>query len=116
MMRHLYGNFSDNQIKSNAILMHNEIHKLLLHKDNNVPEVIFDSEDDYKNYFLNLMLRYGGLNELLGCPTKMVALLSTLQAAFCEVTSNDYDYSIYRKLILDAHGYVKSMFEEEVVD
>lgn len=115
-MKHLYGDFSEKQIKDNATLMHNEIHKLLLHKDENVSEVIFNSEDDFRNYFVNIMLRYAGLNELLGEPVKMVALLSTLQAAFCEAVSNDYDYSIYRKLILDAHGYVKTMFEEEVVD
>ena len=113
-MKHLYGTFSDSQIQSYATTMHNEIHKLLLHKDNNITETIFNSEEDFRNYFINLMVRYAGLNELLGQPTKMVALMSTLQAAYCEVINEDYEYSVFRKLILDAHGYIKSMFEEVV--
>lgn len=111
-MNYLYGVFSDNQIKVNAKLMHNEIHKLLLYKDNKVSEKIFDSEDDFQNYFTNLLFRFGGLNELLGEPEYMVSLMSTLQAAKDESTSISYNYSTFRRLILDSHGYIKAMFEE----
>lgn len=111
-MKHLYGNFSNNQILLNAKIMHNEVHKLLLYKDKMVEENIFNSEDDFINYFTNLLFRFGGLNELLGEPVSMVSLLSTLQAALDEVKSSSYNYSNYRRLILDAHGYIKLMFEE----
>lgn len=111
-MEYLYGDFSNNQIKINAQIMHNEIHKLLLFKDNKITEKIFNSEDDFKNYFKNLLIRFGGLNDLLGEPVQMVSFMSTLQAAFNEATSNDYDYKKFRRLILDSHGYIKAMFEE----
>ena len=44
-MKHLYGTFSDSQIQSYATTMHNEIHKLLLHKDNNITEVLTKLKD-----------------------------------------------------------------------
>lgn len=111
-MKHLYGEFSNKQITVNAKIMHNEVHKLLLYKDKMVEENIFDSEDDFINYFTNLLFRFGGLNKLLGEPVSMVSLMSTLQAAFDEARSNSYNYSNFRRLILDAHGYIKLMFEE----
>lgn len=111
-MNHLYGNFSKEQLLSYSKLMHGEVHKLLLFKDKNVTQVIFDSEDDFLSYFSSLLRRFGGLNELLFCPVEMVALLATLQAAFDMVNSKDFNYSEYRRLIFDAHNYIKKMFED----
>lgn len=112
MMKYLYGEFTDNQIEINANIMHNEIHKLLLYKDNKVKEKIFNSEQDFQNYFTNLLKRFGGFNKLLGEPKYMVSLMSTLQAAYDESNSENYDFLTFRRLILDSHGYVKAMFEE----
>ena len=42
----------------------------------------------------------------------MVALLSTLQSAYDMVLGKDFNYCEYRRLILDAHGYIKDMFEK----
>lgn len=111
-MIHQYGKFSDSQVKAYAKIMHSEVHKLLLFKDKNVSQVIFDNESDYLNYFSNLLRRFSGYNELLCCPVQMVALLATLQSAYDMVNSNNFDFYEYRRLILDAHGYIKSMFEE----
>lgn len=111
-MEYLYGTFSDRQIEVNAKYMHNEIHKLLIYKDNDVTKKIFNSENDFLNYFNNLLFRFGGLNELLGEPDYMVSLMATLQAALDEVTSENYDFHKFRHLILDSHGYIKAMFEE----
>jgi hypothetical protein len=110
-MEYLYGEFSDNQIELNAEIMHSEIHKLLLHKDKRITEQLFSSEDDYLRYFNNLLYRYGGFNELLGEPVYMVSLMSTLQAAYDEVRHKPFSYSVFRRLILDAHGYVAQIFE-----
>ena len=112
-MTHLYGTFTDKQMKSNAEIMHSEVHKLLLFKDKNVNQIIFNNESDYLSYFSNLLSRYSGLNELLSCPVEMVSLLSTLQSAYDMVTSDKYNFCEYRRLILDAHGYIKSIFEKE---
>lgn len=111
-MKYLYGDFSDNQIKVNASSMHNDIHKLLLFKDADIDNIIFDSEEDFQNYFTKLLHRFGGYNTLLGEPVLMVKLMSVLQAALNESRREDYNFNIFRKLILDAHGYIKAMFEE----
>lgn len=111
-MTHLYGTFTETQIKENAKIMHSEVHKLLLFKDNNVNQMIFESEEDFQNYFSNVLTRFSGLNKILKCPVQMVALLATLQSAKDLVNSDDYSFCEYRRLILDAHGYIKSLFEE----
>lgn len=115
-MHYLYGEFTDEQIKEAVNQMHNDIHKLLLYKDDKIEKKIFDSDEDYVKYFANLLFRFGGLNELLGEPTQMVSFMSTLQAAYDEVQSSTFKYKTFRRAILDCHGYIKSMFElgEEV--
>ena len=111
-MKYLYGEFSGEQIQLNAKLMHSEIHKLLLYKDKNVTQEIFANDDDFKIYFVNLLYRFGGLNELLGKPVQMIALISTLQSAYNMAFSNNFNYCEYRRLILDSHNYIKNIFEE----
>ena len=114
-MNQLYGKFSKEQLLMNSKIMHSEVHKLLLFKDKYVTQTIFDNEEDFLSYFSSLLRRFGGLNELLFCPVEMVALLATLQAAYDMVNSNDFNYCEYRKLIFDAHNYIKKMFEDKEV-
>ncbi len=111
-MDYIYGNFSDNQIKDNAKLMHNQIHKLLLHKDKAVENIIFSTDRDFDTYFVNLLYRFGGLNELLGEPEDMVSFMATLQSALSETRKENFRYPVFRKLIFDAHGYIDKMFGE----
>lgn len=111
-MRHKYGTFTDEQIRKNSIEMHSDVHKLLLYKDGNIKQEIFKSDEDFRSYFNNLLYRFGGLNELLECPVEMVSLLSTLESAYKMTESNKFNYCEYRRLILDAHGYIKDMFEK----
>lgn len=111
-MKYLYGEFSDNQIKNTEKQMHNEIHKLLLHKAEDFNKVLFLSDSDFMAYFNNLLFRFGGLNKLLGEPNTMVSLMATLQAAYDYVQSDHYNFKTYRKAILDSHDYIDSMFKE----
>lgn len=111
-MKYLYGEFTDEQINEAVKQMHNDIHKLLLYKDKNITEQIFNSDEDYVKFFTNLLFRFGGLNELLGEPQQMVSLMSTLQAAYDEITSDTFRYKTFRRAILDCHGYIKAMFGE----
>ena len=111
-MKYKYGNFSDAQIKETAKNMHNEIHKLLLYKDSRISDPIFDSPSDFEAYFDNLLLRYGGLNELIESPPVMVEFMSVLQAALTEYHKDKFSFHTYRKLILDAHELLKEMFGE----
>ena len=46
----------------------------------------------------------------------MVTLMATLQAAYDEVTSDEFDYMTFRRAILDSHNYIKQMFEGGVGD
>ena len=97
-MDYLYGKFADHQIEVAASIMHGEIHKLLLFKDRNTEDTIFENDEDF----------------FMGEPEQMVAFMSTLEAAYEEVLKpkNEYRFWRFRKLILDAHGYLKMMFEE----
>ncbi len=114
-MQYKYGEFSNEQINETVISMHNNIHKLLLHKDRNITEQIFDTDEDFKSYFKNLLFWFGGLNELLGEPQEMVDLMSTLQGAYDEIFRKPFRYYVFRRAILDCHGYIKEMFEVEEV-
>ena len=111
-MRYKYGNFSDAQIKETAKNMHNEIHKLLLYKDVRISDTIFDNPTDFESYFENILLKYGGLNELLGNPPIMVEFISVLQAVLNEYHKDSFNFHTYRKLILDAHELLREMFGE----
>lgn len=111
-MVYTYGEFTDKQIELNARLMHGEIHKLLLYKDEKVTERFFKNDTEFLSYFHNLLYRFGGLNELLYEPKQMVALMATLQAAYKEAQSDSYKWEDYRRLILDAHGYITAIFGE----
>lgn len=111
-MKHKYGTFTDEQIRENSKEMHSDVHKLLLYKDGNIKQEIFKSEEEFRSYFNNLLYRFGGMNDLLNCPVEMVELLSTLQSAYNMACSKKFNYCEYRRLILDAHGYIKDIFEK----
>ena len=53
-----------------------------------------------------------GLNELLFYPEVIVELMSNLEAAFMETRKENFDYKVYRKLVLDAHALVDHIGEE----
>ena len=110
-MNYQYGYFNDVQIKEVVQNMHSEIHKLLLYKDNKINDIIFISDIEFKRYFKNLLYKYGGLNAILGYPTELIFFMSSLQAAYNECLSPDFKYGEFRRLILDAHGYLKMMGE-----
>lgn len=112
IMEYLYGEFTDRQIEISASIMHGEVHKLLLYKDKYFEEKVFEDDQAFLRFFRNILVRYGGLNELLGEPENMVAFMSTLKAAYDEVRNPHFRFGKFRRLILDAHTYISAMFEE----
>ena len=114
-MEYVYGEFTNKQIKEAVRAMHSDIHRLLLYKDKKIEEIIFESEEEYMTYFKNLLFRLAGMNELFGEPPQLVAFMSTLQAAYDEISSDHFRYSVFRRAILDCHGYLESMFEDGMV-
>lgn len=114
-MDYLYGSFTGEQIKKTAQQMHNDVHRLLLYKDKKIEEKIFENDEEFLNYYKNLLYRFGGMNTLLKEPPMFVYLISTLQAGYNDVTSDDFQYTRFRKAILDCHGYIKAIFEEGLI-
>lgn len=112
-MKYIYGKFTNKQIKEAALAMHTDIHRLLLHKDNHVDQKIFENDDDFLTFFQKVLYKFGGTKTLFNNNGIMVALMSTLQAAYDESVSDHFDYTTFRKAILDSHGCIKQMFENQ---
>lgn len=103
-IEHLYGTFSSSQIAQAKQSLRGSIFFLLLCVDPNTckeyPNV------DVLKCFNGLMLKIGGLNSLLQEQPELVNILSLLEAAKNEYTKINFDFSVYRKLILDAGAEV----------
>ena len=115
-MKYIYGSFTKGQIKEAAHAMHNDVHKLLLYKDNRIEEKIFENDEAFLIFFQNVMFKFSGTKTLFNNNGIMVTLMATLQAAYNEVTSDEFDYMTFRRAILDSHNYIKQMFEGGVGD
>lgn len=108
-MRHLYGKFSAEQIAQTKKSLRGSIFFLLLYVD---PETAYEyPEVDVNKCFTGLLFKMGGLNKLLKEPPELVTVMSLLQAAQMEYNKPDFDFQIYRKLILDAGSEVAKLKE-----
>ena len=106
-IKYLYGEFSVEQLKEHKKHLHSSIHWLLIYKD---PKTAYQWKDvDVDKYFSVLLLKIGGLNELFGKPESIVTLLSVLEAARLENQKQDFDWPVYRKLVLDAQNLVECL-------
>ena len=110
-MKYIYGDFTDKQISEAVHAMHSDIHKLLLYKDKRIEETIFEDDEAFLIFFENVMFKLGGTKTLFNDNGIMVTLMSELQAAFDNAKSDHFDYTAFRRTILDSHGYIKQMFE-----
>jgi hypothetical protein len=112
-MKYLYGEFTRSQFGSLKKKLHNKLFWLLLYKDPNTQGKY--AHVDFNNYFINLMAEIDGLNELLFFPDAIVEMCMKLQAAYHEAQKSDFDYRIYRKLVLDAHKLVDDIFKGDEI-
>ena len=103
-MQSIYGHFDDEQMENYKVKLHKELFWLLIYKDPKTRDEY--SNVDFNKYFDGLMRRINGLNELLFYPTEIVAIMSLLEAALIESKKVDFDYKVYRKLVLDAHSLI----------
>jgi hypothetical protein len=106
-MKTIYGQFPEEQFEKYKKIMHKELFWLLLYKDPKTKDQY--AYVDYDKYFVGLMKKLDGLNELLSYPVEFVSLMSLLQAAFKETKKEVFDYSFYRKLVLDAHALIDKL-------
>lgn len=103
-MEHKYGTFHSKQFEKYKVKLHKDLFYLLLYKD---PETSDQFKNvDFDKYFIGTMRKIDGLNELLFHPSEIVEMMTLLEAAFKLSKTDEFEYSIYRKLVLDAHNLV----------
>jgi len=100
MVKHKYGEFADMQIHDIKNILRKRIFFLLLVAEDLETKTKFP-EVDLVQANTTLLWRIAGLNELLGEPTELVTVLSLLEEAL-NTLKTDYNFTKYRKLILDA--------------
>lgn len=103
-MQNKYGYFNEEQMEKYKVNLHKDLFWLLLYKDPKTKDEY--SNVDFNKYFDGLMRKIAGLNELLFYPTEIVLIMSLLEAALIESQKEDFNYKIYRKLVLDAHAEI----------
>ena len=108
-MQHLYGEFTQNQIAQTKKSLRGSIFFLLLCVDNKTSHEY--KEVDVNKCFKGLLLKLGGLNELLMNQPELVMVMSLLQAAMNEYNNPEFEFKTYRKLILDAGAEVEKLKE-----
>ena len=111
-MKTLYGDVSLEQVEGHIQKLHNAMFWLLLYKDPKTRDSFKDVDFEY--YFVTLMGKINGLNRLLMERSELVTVMSYLEAAYLETQKNPFDYRLYRKYVLDAHGELDRLGEEAV--
>lgn len=108
-MEFRYGNFTQDQIAETKEKMRKQIFFLLLIADPvNAEE--YDNVD-VNEAIENILVEFGGLNDLLNYPQELVDVMSLVNAAKIEYNSRNYNWRKYRKLILDAGNKVLKIKE-----
>lgn len=111
-MNTLYGDFSKEQFEKYKEKLHSKIHWLILYKDPQTSQRF--SHVDYDKYFRTLMCELNGLNEIILDNPYIVEIMTVLQAGYDETKKSEYNYSEYRRFILDAHSLLdKIEYKEE---
>lgn len=109
-MKHLYGEFTQSQMEEVIKSLRGSIFFLLLCVDR---ETAQDYEDvDVNKCFEGLLLKMGGMNDLLMNPPEFVVSMSLLRAAKREFNKARLNYYRYRKLILDAGSELNKLIED----
>lgn len=108
-MKHLYGEFTQNQIAQTKKSLRGSIFFLLLCVDYKTSHEYKDV--DVNKCFKGLLLKIGGMNQLLMNQPELVTVMSLLQAAMNEYNDPEFDFKTYRKLILDAGAEVDKLKE-----
>ena len=110
-IHYTYGDFSGLQIHEIKEKMRKQIFFLLRIVDPKCAERYTDV--DVNSAIENVLRTYGSLNDLLGYPTEFVNVLVMLNAAYSEYKkgTEEFNWRVYRKCILDAGHAVLSIKE-----
>lgn len=107
-----YGDFTGLQIKEVKKKMRKQIFFLLILVDPNTSGQFRNV--DAGSAIEDVLRTYGSLNNLLGYPKEFVDVMVLLNAAYLEYQkgSEEFEWSVYRKNILDAGSAVLSIKED----
>ena len=108
-MTHKYGEFSRYQISEIIQALRKQIFFMLLYVDPETNEEYKDVNID--NAFVNLLYKIGGLNSVLCEPPELVTVISLLEAARIEYGKDNFNFKIYRKLVLDSGAEILKIKE-----
>ena len=103
-MENRYGWFDEEQFEGFKKKWHRELFWLLLYKDPKTADQYVHV--DFDKFFEGLMRRINGLSALLFYPIEIVNIMANLEAAYLETQKDEFDFGVYRKLVLDAHALV----------
>lgn len=105
----IYGSFSPDQIAAFKKSLRSSIFFVLLCVD---PSTAYEHKEIDVNKLLDSLLRkLNSYNELLMNQVEVVEIMTLLQSAKDEYNSENFDFSICRKLILDAGSEVLKIRE-----
>lgn len=109
-MKHKYGwDFTKEQISDAKTDLRGKIFFLLLCVD---PKTKSEYQNiDVETAFDSLLRNLDGYNKLFDCPVEVVRTMCLLEAALNEYKKPDFQFSIYRKLVLDAGSEVLKIKE-----
>ncbi len=109
-MKHKYGwDFTKEQISDAKTDIRGKIFFLLLCVD---PKTKSEYQNiDVETAFDSLLRNLDGYNKLFDCPVEVVRTMCLLEAALNEYKKPDFQFSIYRKLVLDAGSEVLKIKE-----
>ena len=108
-MNNKYGSFPEAQIQAYKKYLHSKIHWMLIYRD-----PAFGTQYEYVNvpkYIQSIQSQLDGLNELLSDVPEIIVLMSLIEEAKKECESLSFDYSVYRRLLLDAHSVIDELPE-----
>lgn len=108
-MRTKYGNIPNHQISSTKSYLQKSIFYLLLYVDPN--ESFKYPEVNVNDAFVNVFHQLLGFNNILLEPPEVPIVMNSLESARILYNSDNFDYSIYRKLILDAGAKIMEVKE-----
>lgn len=114
MKKYLYGNLSVYQVKRTFEMLHGDIYKLLIYKDETFKTKPFENNKDYEKFFTKLLYRLGSLNVIFKYPVSMLKVITLLQACLIEARKDNFNYILYRSMILDAQNCL-DMVKSEVI-
>ena len=106
-VKHKYGTFDHSQIAKQKDKLRKQIFFLLLIAD---PETADNYDVDVVAAFKNVQYILDGYNSLTGYPREVVTIASLLERALMNYQEN-FNFTIYRKLILDAGREVLNIKE-----